>query len=201
LGDGLRSPELGFFFRYWEGALALGDRAMLENTDTLLSVAEIAAAFAGFAALVSVIRRRDREPGEAIHDVLRLRLIISSSVVGVAAALIPVGLAGYGLDGGLIWRLSSLTFLVLSYGIILSFVNAYQPVRGDFPPDRLAVAVVTSLEIVEQGSLLVVLLGLPLGNPAALYVTALIGNICQAGFIFVRFIASAFRHERELAEQ
>ena len=30
---------------------------MLENTDTLLSLAEIAAAFAGFAALVSVLRR------------------------------------------------------------------------------------------------------------------------------------------------
>ena len=30
---------------------------MLENTDTLLAMAEIAAAFAGFAALVSVIRR------------------------------------------------------------------------------------------------------------------------------------------------
>ena len=67
--------------------------------------------------------------------------------------------------------------------------------RVDFPPDRLAVAVVSAVEVVEQGSLLVVLLGLPLGNPAALYVTALISNICQAGFIFVRFIDSAFRHE------
>jgi hypothetical protein len=149
---------------------------------------------------VSVIRRKKADPGEATHDILRLRLIISSSVVGVAAALVPVGLAGYGLEGALVWRLSSLTFLVLGYGIILSFLKAYQPVRGDFPPDRLAVTAATSLEIVEQASLFVVLFGLPLGNPAALYVTALIANICQAGFVFVRFIASAFRHERELTE-
>lgn len=165
---------------------------MLENTDTLLSLAEIAAAFAGFAALVSVIRRKTDRPGEEVHDLLRLRLIISSGVVGVAAALIPVGLAGYGLTNGLIWRLSSLTFLVLGYGIIFAFVNSYRPVRGGFPPDRLAVVVATSIEVVEQVSLFVVLFGVPFGNPAALYVTALIGNICQAGFIFVRFVASAF---------
>jgi hypothetical protein len=66
-------------------------------------------------------------------------------------------------------------------------------VRGDFPPDTLAVTLSSIIEILEQVSLFVVLLGLPFGNPAALYVTALIGNICQAGFIFVRFVASAFR--------
>ena len=165
---------------------------MLENTDALLSLAEIAAAFAGFAALVSVIRRRTDQPGEEAHDILRLRLIISSGVVGVAAALIPVGLAGYGIDPSLVWRLSSLLFMVMGYGIIYSFVNAYKPVKGAFPPDRLAVLVATSIEVLEQGSLLVVLVGIPLGNPGALYVTALIGNICQAGFIFVRFVDSAF---------
>jgi hypothetical protein len=174
---------------------------MLENTDALLSLAEIAAAFAGFAALVSVIRRRTDQPGEEAHDILRLRLIISSGVVGVAAALIPVGLAGYGLEPALVWRLSSLLFMGMGYGIIYSFISAYQPVRGDFPPDRLAVVVAASVEVLEQGSLLVVLLGIPIGNPAALYVTALIGNICQAGFIFVRFVASAFAHQaREKGE-
>jgi hypothetical protein len=174
---------------------------MLENTDTLLAIAEIAAAFAGFAALVSVIRRSSDQPAQAIHDLLRLRLVISSSVVGVAAALVPVGLAGYGLEGSTVWRLSSLIFLILGYGIIFAFVGAYQPVRGEFPPDRLAVTVVSAIEVVEQASLFVVLLGLPIGNPAALYVTALIGNICQAGFIFVRFVGSAFRAEQDLADK
>jgi hypothetical protein len=168
---------------------------MPENTDALLSLAEIAAAFAGFAALVSVIGRKRKLRGEAVHDLLRLRLLISTSVVGVASALVPVGLAGYGLEEEVVWRVSSLIFLVLSYAVITGFLNAYKPVRGAFPPDRLAVAVVTSIEVLEQGSLGVVLLGLPFGNPGALYVTALIGNICQAGFIFVRFIGSAFRHE------
>lgn len=166
---------------------------MLENTDTLLAMAEIAAAFAGFAALVSVIRGAG-EPTDAAHDLLRLRLVIAGSVVGVAVALIPVGLAGYGLDNDLTWRLSALLFLVFDYGIVVSFLRAYRPVRGTFPPDRLAVALVSSLEVLEQMSLLAVLLGLPLGAPSALYVTALIANICQAGLIFVRFVGSTFRH-------
>lgn len=166
----------------------------MENTDTLLSLAEIAAAFAGFAALVSVIRRGSDQEGDALHDLLRLRLVISSSVAGVAAALIPIGLAGYGLDAGLVWRVAALVFLIFDNGIIAAFLNTYRPVRSRFPPDRLAVALVTFLEIIEQVCLITVILGLPFGNAAALYVTALIANICQAGFVFVRFVGSAFRH-------
>lgn len=173
---------------------------MLDNTDTLLSMAEIAAAFAGFAALVSVIRRTNASPFDAVHDLLRLRLVIASSVAGVAAALIPVGIDGYGLAPETTWRVAAFIFLFFDNGILASFFSAYKPVKGTFEPDRLAVAVVLSLEVVEQSSLLAVLFGVPLGNPPALYVTALIANLCQAGFIFVRFVGSAFRHESGLAE-
>lgn len=172
---------------------------MLENTDTLLSLAEIAAAFAGFAALVSVLRGAGGDAMDAVHDLLRLRLVISSSVAGVAAALIPVGLAGYGMDFDLIWRLAAVLFLVFDDGIILSFLRAYSPVRGTFTPDRLAVAVVSFLELLEQASLVAVVLNLASDNASALFVTALIANLCQAGFIFVRFVGSTFRHAQEPA--
>jgi hypothetical protein len=106
-----------------------------------------------------------------------------------------VGLVGYGLYPSLGWRIAALLFLIFDNGILLSFTAAYRPVRGTFPPDRLAVAVVLCLEVIEQVSLAVVLLGVAPGNAPALYVTALIANICQAGFIFVRFVGSAFGHE------
>ncbi|MDH3734174.1 MAG: hypothetical protein OEU54_11595 [Gemmatimonadota bacterium] len=173
---------------------------MLGNTDTLLALAEIAAAFAGFAALVSVVRPGTRDQGHALHDLLRLRLVIASSVAGVAGALIPVGLAGYGVDPGVIWRVSSLLFLLMGYGIIGSLLSGYRPVKEEFHPDRLAVIVVTAIEAIEQTSLVIVLLGLPIGNPEALYVTALIGNICQAGFVFVRFVGSTFRRRAASGE-
>ena len=85
----------------------------MPNSDALLALAEICAAFAGFAALVSVLRQRPDRPAEAVHDLLRLRLVISSGVAGVAAALIPVGIAGYGVDPGVAWRLAALAFLLL----------------------------------------------------------------------------------------
>ncbi len=166
---------------------------MLENTDALLTLAEIAAAFAGFAALVSVIRPGSSQSAEAVHDLLRLQLVIGSSVAGVAAALIPVGLAGYGLNTGLTYRLAALIFLIFDNGIIVSFIRAYKPVRGTFPPDRLAVGLVSALEVVEQAGLVAIILGFNTGNAAAFYVTALIANICQAGFIFVRFARSVLR--------
>ena len=166
----------------------------MPNTETLLALAEICAAFAGFAALVSVLRRGSDRLADAVHDLLRLRLVISSSVSGVAAALIPVGIAGYGIEAEIAWSVAALVFLTLDNGIIVSFLRAYQPVQGTFEPDRLAVGVFMSLEMVEQASLIAVLFGFSFGNAAALYVTALIANICQAGFIFVRFVGSTFRH-------
>ena len=167
---------------------------MLENTDTLLSLAEVAAAFAGFAALVSVIPRGSDRSSTPAHDILRLRLVIASGVAGVAAALLPVGVSAYGPEPDVVWRVSAVGFLILDYGVMASFVTAYTPVRGTFPPDRLAVVVVTALEVIEQGGLLAVILGLGPFSPSAIYVTALIANICQAGFVFVRFIGSAFQH-------
>jgi O-antigen/teichoic acid export membrane protein len=168
------------------------------NTETLLSLADISATFAGFAALVSVLRTSSDQLAEAVHDLLRLRLVISSAVAGVAAALIPVGLAGYGIETDLMWRLAAIIFLVFDNGIIVSFMRAYYPVKGTFEPDRMAVAVVSFLEVTEQISLFAVIFGLSFGNGPALYVTALIANICQAGFIFVRFVGSAFNYEKQL---
>ncbi len=169
---------------------------MLEETDVLLSLAEVAAAFAGFAALVSVIPRGLNRAVAPAHDLLRLRLVISSGVAGVAAALVPVGLTGFG-PPDLVWRLSAVVFLLFDNGIILSFLRAYEPVRGDFPPDRLALVVVTSLEALEQLSLLGVVFGVGFADASALYITALIANICQAGFVFVRFIGSTFQFQSE----
>ena len=109
----------------------------MPNNDILLSLAEISAAFAGFAALVSVLSKRNDKMADAIHDLLRLRLVISSSVAGVAAALFPIGLAAYGINPEVTWRLAALAFLIFDNGIIASFVRTYRPVRGPLSPTVL----------------------------------------------------------------
>ena len=78
----------------------------MDVTGDLLNIAEISAAFAGFAALVSVLRQRGTR-AEALHDILRLRIVISTSMVVVVAALIPVGLTMFHLPERLVWGISA----------------------------------------------------------------------------------------------
>ena len=77
--------------------------AAIEASGTLLELAQIAAAFAGFAALVSVLKERGNR-AEALHGILRLRIVISTSVVVIAASLFPIGLANFDLSGRVVWE-------------------------------------------------------------------------------------------------
>jgi hypothetical protein len=164
---------------------------MLVYTDALLTLAEVSATFAGFAALVTLFARRRLE-GTATHDLLRLRLVIGASIAAVMAALIPVAIAGYGLEEKTTWQLSSAIFLLLIYFVIGSFIASYGSVRGSFPPDRLAVVVAVVLEVFIQASLISVLFGFAEERSYGLYVSALIGTIGQAAFVFLRLISSTF---------
>jgi len=160
-------------------------------TSNLLNVAEISAVFTGFAALVSVLRQRGLR-ADALHDILRLRIVISTSMVVVVAALVPVGLIHFQISDRLVWGISAGTLLVLNYSVIYSFIKSYRPVEGEFPPDNFAVSVVSSLEFMDQAFLVLVLLNFWPELNYPLYLAALIVNICQAAFVFVRFVGSEF---------
>ena len=164
---------------------------MLEQSDALLTIAEVAATFAGFAALVTLFARR-RVAGALIHDMLRLRLVIGMSVIVLLAALAPVAIAGYGLDEMLVWRLSAGIFIVFIGFIIVSFLSSYRGVKGSFPPDRLAVSVFLVLEVLIQIGLLLIVFGFAESRNFGLYVSALIGTLGQAAFVFLRLVESTF---------
>jgi hypothetical protein len=163
------------------------------DLDTLRTIAEIAATFAGFAALVSTLGRRLTQAA-ALHDLLRLRLVIAVSIVVVATALLPIPLLDFEIDADWSWRIAALVFLLLIYTTVVSFINSYRPVRGTFPPDRLAVTVAIVLGIGVQISLLTIVFDLAPERDAALYVTALVGTLCQAAFVFMRLVGSTFSH-------
>ena len=163
----------------------------VDVTGNLLNIAEISVAFAGFAALVSILRQRGTH-ADALHDILRLRIVISTSMVVVVAALIPVGLASFHLSERLVWGISAGTLLLFNYGVLYSFIKSYKPVEDRFPPDNFAVGVVASLEFVDQAALILVLFNFWPDLNYPLYLAALIFNICQAAFVFVRFVASEF---------
>jgi len=163
----------------------------IEASDTLIGLAQIASAFAGFAALVSVLKERGNR-AEALHGILRLRVVISTSVVVVAACLVPIGLATFELSDRVVWGVSAALLLALNYSVILSFIKSYKPVQGLFPPDRTAVSLVGALELLDQGALILILLNIWPALDLPLYLAALILNICQAAFVFLRFVGSEF---------
>ena len=61
--------------------------------DVLLSIAEIAAAFAGFAALAGVIGGRSAESEQ--YDFERLRSVVLASLVVVFASILPIVLSKF----------------------------------------------------------------------------------------------------------
>ena len=163
----------------------------IDASDTLIGLAQIAAAFAGFAALVSVLRERGNR-AQMAHGILRLRVVISTSVVVVVACLVPTGLAHFELSNRVVWGVSAALLLALNYSVILSFFRSYQPVKGLFPPARVAVSLVGALELLDQAALVLILLNIWPNLDFPLYLAALILNVCQAAFVFLRFVASEF---------
>jgi multisubunit Na+/H+ antiporter MnhF subunit len=162
-----------------------------EQINVLLTLAEVAATFAGFSALVTLFGRR-RVAGAAVHDLLRLRLVIGASMAALMAALIPVALEGYGLSAAVTWRVSALAFLALIYFTIASFFASYRSVRDEFLPDRLAAMVALVLEVFIQIGLLAIVFGMAGERQYGFFVSALIGTIGQAAFVFLRLVESTF---------
>ncbi len=113
-------------------------------------------------------------------------------MVVVVAALIPVGLANFHLSERLVWGVSAGILLLLNYGVLFAFIKSYKPVQGMFPPDNFAVGVVSILELMDQVALVLVIFNFWPGLNYPLYLAALIFNICQAAFVFVRFVGSEF---------
>jgi hypothetical protein len=163
-----------------------------DDADTLLTIAEIAATFAGFAALVSALGRRATS-GRALHDLLRLRLVIATSLIVVVAALVPSALARFDLPEDAVWRIAAFVFVALTAIEIVSFVMSYRTVREEFPPDLLATGVAIVLQIVAQAALLTILVDAAVAYHDALYVTALVAMLCTAAFVFMRLVESTFR--------
>jgi hypothetical protein len=80
--------------------------------ETLLTIAEVAVGFAGFASIVTVLGRR-RYP-QSLQDSLRLRIMLVYSVMVVFLCIIPEILNGYGLPVGTVWRASCGMLALLS---------------------------------------------------------------------------------------
>ena len=112
----------------------------MDQYDTLLTLAEIAAAFVGCSTIVVVFRSSRSELQR-----LRLRGVAEIGISTLVGALLPLIAAGVGLDEPAIWRASSLVFAAVGVVGWLLWARGvsragYRPTFGKPPlaPDFVA---------------------------------------------------------------
>ncbi len=76
---------------------------MADDIDNLFAIAEIAGVFIGFAALVTVVTRRNGGDSQR-EDAFKLISVVVVNVMIITAALFPVVLNRYGLAPSAVWR-------------------------------------------------------------------------------------------------
>jgi magnesium-transporting ATPase (P-type) len=137
-----------------------------------------------------VTRRSDVEPAQ----LGAIRAVVTAGLTVVVAALIPVVLASYGIDGRTLWFVASLAFLGLSWAVIGLALRARSNRRlmaslARTRPGSSAFFWLV-LELPIQVPLIVAVLGLFPDIAPALYITALAFNLFEAAFVLAQFVYS-----------
>ena len=161
---------------------------MAQDVGLFLAIAEIAGVFVGFGALISFTRRTEI----ATTQLGQIRAVVTSGLVVVVAALVPVSLSRYGIGGHSLWFVSSLIFLALVWAVII--LSLRRPENREIvasetrasPP--LAAFFWLLLELPIQIPLVLTILGLYPNLEPGFYTTALVFNLFEAAFVLARLV-------------
>jgi hypothetical protein len=160
-------------------------------TDLLLSLAELAVAITGFAAIVIVFRRRESGRWER-HGANSFNGMLFHSAAGLFFCLLPATLEAFALEPAAIWRTSSglLGAVLLLHAPVVAIALA----RGRSLSAR---ASVLALELPVAATLLVVASGRLAPHAAGLFVAAVSLQILQAAGLF---LALAFVRREDMED-
>jgi hypothetical protein len=165
----------------------------MTNADLLLTIAEIAVAFAGFASLVSVFSS-SRSEKRALAQSILFRTMVLMSLTVVAFALVPFVTHGFGVPPSVSWRLASGLFLLGgSFGLytgIRYLVNA-RSVTGPMKGATRLIVMVDVPAFFALSMLTANTFGLSVAFASDAYVAALLLYLFGSG---VSFAALLFSH-------
>ena len=157
----------------------------MADTELFVSLAGV---FVGFGALISVSSEVHLS---AIRE-NQIRTVVSTGLMVILAALIPLGLERYGVSGHSLWLVSSLAILLISWAVIVLALrqketrdSALSQARSN--PFQSAVYWLL-LELPIHVSLLLIVLGANSRLDSAFYLTALLFNLFQAVFVLTQFV-------------
>jgi hypothetical protein len=162
----------------------------VEHRDTLLTIAEIAVALAGFASIVSVIAQRADE-NSRIADSYRLRLMLEVALRNAGFSVFPLLFLQLAPSDPLVWRASSGIYLVaaLIHGTIR--LKAQKKIG----PHWFTVSAQVFLAMTAVASLANVL-GLGGAHAFSLYLASLLFGLSVSGLAFLAVTASALGFAR-----
>ncbi len=167
---------------------------MASDLVLFVTIAEIAGVFVGFAALISVTRRSDIEASQ----LAQIQAVVTSGLLVVVAALVPVGLDFYGVGGHGLWVASALTYLVLNWVVIYLALQRSanrEQAKAQARHSPVSAALFWLMELAIQIPLLLIVLGVNPDLDVAFYMTALVFHLFEAAFILAQLVyAQAGRH-------
>jgi len=160
------------------------ESALSPTFDLLAALAAIAGIFVGFGSLVAL--SEDTDAGaEEIHMV---RSVVAIGLLTLVGALIPLGLAGFGLGDRALWGWSGAAFLSLIWFGLLHPTN--RPVLATMirTDPKAALFFWLVLEPPIQIPLVLCILGIFLPYAHALYTLAVVLNLFQCAQTLVQVV-------------
>jgi hypothetical protein len=161
---------------------------MIEDLELLLVIAEITGIYVGFGALISLSRPKDADASQ----IVQVRGVVSIGLTVFVVALLPVLLSRYGIEGHPLWFACSLIYLVLNWGSIIqgfreSEGRALAATQARTQPLR-TIFFWLLLEVLMQGPLYLILLGVFVDLGSALYTTSLLFNLFEGVYVLAQLV-------------
>jgi hypothetical protein len=162
----------------------------MPEAEILLTVAEVAVAFAGFASLVSILGRGTADADPVVLS-LRMRAMLISSLLVVGFSLVPVIFDTYGAPPHQAWTGASLMMLITSLVYFWWLQQAILTLgRAGLTPTRFQrMIIVPTLLLTLVGVSVLLAANLWFAMPA-MYLTALALLLFQSGFAFCLIVFS-----------
>ena len=162
----------------------------MSESDVLLTLAEVAVAFAGFASLVGVLGQRTSADDPLVIGV-RMRGMLLSSLLVVAFSIFPILLGRFGASPELTWRASSLVLLAATASYYVWFLRAVSALgRTKIPTTNFQLKVIIPILLLLALSLGTLLVANGFFATPAVYLTALALLLFQSGFAFCLIVFS-----------
>ncbi len=166
----------------------------METGDFLTLIGELAIGVAGFSGIVAALTRRSAGEWRPV-DVLRLQMLIRTSIAVAAWAVLPALLLASGLSGAVLWRVVSASWLVLAPFAIFAQLRRGHAQISENPEDTsrslyvFVIAVPISSFVLQAANVMIV-------EDAWPHLTALSLGLLNALLLFVRLATVAFALNR-----